>query len=92
MKIKGDAIEIESNMMELGKLKSKFEIGTKETKRFNEQAGPSGSGRSTDDKMDDMAKIIKELSNKISKMELDQSKSNQFVRREFRRNPNPQIQ
>jgi len=42
--------------------------------------------------MDDMEKIIKELSNKISNMELDQSKAYRFVRREFRRNPNPQIQ
>jgi hypothetical protein len=42
--------------------------------------------------MDDMEKIIKELSNKISKMELDQSKTDQFIRKYFRRNPNPQIQ
>jgi hypothetical protein len=39
-----------------------------------------------------MEKIIKELSNKISKMELDQSKNEQFPRKDFRRNPNPQMQ
>ena len=39
-----------------------------------------------------MARIIKELSNKISRMELDQSKVDPFVKREFRRNPNPQNQ
>ena len=39
-----------------------------------------------------MEKIIKELSNKILKMELDQSKMDQFIRKDFRRNPNPQIQ
>jgi hypothetical protein len=66
-------------------------MGNKETKCFKEQVGPSGSGRSSDDKMDDMARIIKELSNKISRMELDQSKEDQFVKRDFRRNPNPQI-
>ena len=38
-----------------------------------------------------MAKIIKELSNKISKMELDQSKNDQFPRKYFRRNHNPQM-
>jgi hypothetical protein len=86
-----DVVEIESNMMASGKLKTKIEMGNRETKRFREQAGPSGSGRSSDDKMDDMARIIKELSNKISRMELDQSKADQFVKREFRRNPNPQI-
>jgi hypothetical protein len=42
--------------------------------------------------MDDMEKIIKELSNKISKMELDQSKMDQFARKDFKRNPNPHIQ
>jgi hypothetical protein len=67
-------------------------MGNQETKRFREQAGPSGSNRSTDNKMDDMARIIKELSNKISKMELDQSKADAFVKREFIRNPNPQNQ
>jgi hypothetical protein len=40
--------------------------------------------------MDDMARIIKELSNKIYRMEPYQSKANPFVKREFRRNPNPQ--
>jgi hypothetical protein len=91
-RMQDDAVEIESNMMASGKLKTKIETGNRETKRFREQAGPSGSGRSSDDKMDDMARIIKELSNKISRMELDQSKSDQFVKRELRRNPNPQIQ
>jgi hypothetical protein len=78
-------------MMASGKLKTKVETGNKEIKRFRKQVGPSRSGRSTDDKMDDMEKIIKELSNKISKMELDQSKADQFIRREFKRNPNPKI-
>jgi hypothetical protein len=45
-----------------------------------------------EDKMDNMAKIIKELSNKISRMELDQAKHDPFARRDFKRNPNPQIQ
>jgi hypothetical protein len=84
-----DAIEIESNMMASGKLKSKVETGTKEPKRFREQAGPSGSGKSAEEKMDEMAKIIKDLSNKISRMELDQAKPDPFARNQFRRNPNP---
>ena len=36
-----------------------------------------------------MARIIKELSNKISRMELDQAKNENFPRKDFRRNPNP---
>jgi hypothetical protein len=42
--------------------------------------------------MNDMARIIKGLSNKISRMDLDQSKAYLFVKREFKRNPNPQNQ
>ena len=87
-----DVVESESNMMASGKLKARIETGNRETRRFREQAGPSGSNRSIDDKMDDMARVIKELSNKISRMELDQSKSDPFVKREFKRNPNPQNQ
>jgi hypothetical protein len=68
-----DTIEIESNMMASCKLKSKVEKGTKEPKRFREQVTPSGSRRSTEEKMNDMAKIIKYFSNKISRMELDQA-------------------
>jgi hypothetical protein len=89
-KMQDDALEIESNMMASGKLKSKMETGNKETRRYREQGGSSGSGRSSGDKMDDMARIIKELSNKILKMELDQTKNDHFPRKDFRRNPNPQ--
>jgi hypothetical protein len=81
-----DTIEIKLNMMASIKLKSKVEMGNKETKCFREQAGPFGSRRSAEDKMDDMDKIIKELSNKISRMELDQDKSDPFARRDFKRN------
>jgi hypothetical protein len=73
-RMQDNAIEIESNMMESGKLKSNVEIGTKEPRCFREQAGSFGSRKSAEEKMDDMAKIIKYLSNKISRMELDQSK------------------
>jgi hypothetical protein len=42
--------------------------------------------------MDEMDKIIKDLSNKISRMELDQAKPDPFIRNQFKRNPNPQMQ
>jgi hypothetical protein len=58
-RMEDDAVEIESNMMALGKLKTKIEMGNKETRHLREQAGPSGSERSSYDKMDDMARIIK---------------------------------
>jgi hypothetical protein len=92
MGMQDDAIEIESNIMASGKLKSRVETGTKETRCLREQAGPFGPGKSVEEKMDDMEKIIKYLSNKISRMELDQAKPDPFYRKDFSRNPNPQTQ
>jgi hypothetical protein len=83
-----DAIEIESNMMTSSKLKSKVEIGTKEPRCFKEKIRSYGYGKSMEEKMDDMDKIIKDLSNKISRMELDQAKPDPFYRKDFRRNHN----
>jgi hypothetical protein len=84
-----DAVEIESNMMASGKLKAKLETRNRETKHFREQVGPSGSNRSADDRVDDMARVIKELSNKISRMELEQAKDDSYPKKDFKRNPNP---
>jgi hypothetical protein len=58
-RMQDDVVEIESNMMASGKLKARIETGNRETRRFREQVGPSGSNRSTDEKMDDMARVIK---------------------------------
>jgi hypothetical protein len=58
-------------MMASGKLKEKVETGNKENRRFKEQGGSSGSGKSSGDKIDEMAWVIRELSNKITKMELE---------------------
>jgi hypothetical protein len=87
-----DAVEIESNMMASGKLKAKVETINRENRRYREPAGPSGSNSYTDDRVDDMARIIKDISNKISRMELDQDKVDSSNKRDFRRNPNPQNQ
>jgi hypothetical protein len=70
-RMQDDALEIESKMMASGKLKAKIETGNKEIRKFKDQGGSSGSGKSLGDKIDDMARVIRELSNKISKMELD---------------------
>jgi hypothetical protein len=90
--MKDDSIEIESNMMAFGKLKTKFDMGKREPMSFKEHTGPSGSGKFTEEKMAEMVKIIKELSKKNSRMEIEQAKPNPYVRNQFKRNPNPQIQ
>jgi hypothetical protein len=92
-----DAIEIKSNMMASGKLKTKVEMGIIELRKFKEQGEPSGSGRNAqDEKIDEMAKLIKYLSNKLSKMEMEKAKPNPYIRNpnQFRRNlnTNPKFQ
>jgi hypothetical protein len=89
-KMQDDALEIELNMMASGKLKDKIETGHKENKKFKEQGGSLGSGKSSGDEIDERARVIRELSNKISKMELEKSKGDNFPRKDFRRNPDPQ--
>ena len=54
-----DALEIEYNMMALGKLKAKTETGNKENKKFKEQGGPSWSGKSSGYRIEDMARVIR---------------------------------
>jgi hypothetical protein len=76
-------------MMASSKLKAKVEMGNRETRCFREQVGSSRSNRYTYDKVDDMAKVIKELSNKISIMELEHAKIDSFTKKDFRKNPNP---
>jgi hypothetical protein len=89
-KMHDDALEIESNMMASGKLKAKTKTGNKENKKFKEQGGSSGSGKSSGDRIEEMASVIRELSNKISKMEQEKSKRDNFPKKDFRRNPEPQ--
>jgi hypothetical protein len=91
-RMQDDAVEIESNMMDSGKLKARVENGNRETKRFREKAGPSGSNRSSDDRVDDMARVIKKLSNKITRMELEQAKADSYPKKDFRKNQNPSNQ
>jgi hypothetical protein len=79
-------------MMESRKLKTKKEMGTREPRCFKEHAGPSRSRKFAEEKMNEIEKIIKDLSNRISRMEMEQAKPDPYVRNQLRRNPNPQIQ
>jgi ribonuclease HI len=89
-KMQDDAVEIESNMMASGKLKAKTDNVIKENRKFKEQAGPSGSGKSAGDRIEEMSRVIQQLSNKISKMELEKPRRDNFPRKDFRKNPEPQ--
>jgi hypothetical protein len=93
--MKEDAIEIEYNMMASGKFKVKVETRIRETRKFREHGGSSSSNKnSQDEKIEEMAKLIKDLSNKLARMEVDRVKSEPNIRNpnQFRRNFNPQFQ
>jgi hypothetical protein len=57
--MKYDDIEIESNMMESRKLKTKVDMGAREPKRFKEHAGPFGFGMSAEEKWMRWPKLLK---------------------------------
>jgi hypothetical protein len=88
-----DAVEIESNMIASGKTKIKTETGVREYRKPKEQVGPSGSSKNIQDsKIEEMSKIIKDLSNKLARMEVERRRPegdrnpNQF-RRQFNNPP-----
>jgi hypothetical protein len=45
-------------MMASGKLKAKTETGNKENRKFKEQGGSLGSGKSLGDRIEEMARVI----------------------------------
>lgn len=84
-----DALEIEENMSatEKNKLKSR------QTKKKNgkEETGPSNQQKdSHDQKLDEMIKVIRNLSNKLLKMELENKNPPRQIQQGQNRNFNPQ--
>ena len=66
-------------MMTFEKLKTKFDMGIRELRGFKEHVGPSRSRKSAVEKMDEIAKIIEDLSNKISRMEIKNAKPDPYI-------------
>ena len=64
------ALEVESNILASNKLKEKTEYQTVDKKGKKEIITSNPTGRSKDSKMDEMNKIIKNLSVKIDRLEL----------------------
>ena len=72
-------LEVYSNLMEANKLRNKSEYHG-EDKKKNKEVLPSTSGEKVaDSKMDDMTKLIKKLSAKINRLEMENRNQNNLV-------------
>jgi len=82
-----DAVQIEASMRAVGKIK-RVEVD-KEKKKGKEEAGASNSNKDfAETKMEEMSKLIRSLSNKISSMEMEaHTPAKTFP--QGPRNPNP---
>jgi hypothetical protein len=79
-------------LIKSGKFKVKNEAGTRETIKIREHGSSSSANKNfQDEKIEEMDKLIKDLSNKLSRMEVDRVKNEPNIRNpnQFRRNFNP---
>jgi hypothetical protein len=76
-----DVLEIESNMITSRNAKIRSESGEREKIKQKEQVGTLGTNKIQDDKIEEMSRLNKDLSNKLDKMKTKR-------RRHGNRNPN----
>jgi archaellum component FlaC len=76
-----DVLEIESNMIASRNAKIRSESGEREKIKQKEQVGTLGTNKIQDDKIEEMSRLNKDLSNKLDKIKTER-------RRHGNRNPN----
>ena len=75
-------IEVESNVLAFERLKGESDRGVKDKKRQKEEKLPSTSNQqSSKDKIDEMSKMIKRLTSKLAKLEMEGGKCHQTYSR-----------
>jgi hypothetical protein len=84
-----DVVEIESNMIASGKARVRSDLGDREKRKQKEQVGTSGTNKNQEDKIEEMSRIIKYLSNKLARMETERRRSDNINPNQFRRPFNP---
>jgi hypothetical protein len=84
-----DAVEIESNMIASGKSRIRNESGERERRKQKEQVGTSGTNKNQEDKIEEMSRIIKYLSNKLARMETKRRRPDIRNQNQFRIPFNP---
>jgi hypothetical protein len=67
-----DAIDIEGNMIAFGKMKQRMDQVEKDKKKVKEEFGTSYPNRDSQDaKIEEMSRLIRNLSNKMSRFEIE---------------------
>lgn len=88
--IQTNALEIEANLYVAGKIKQKYE--TMDKNKENEEVGSSNQPKdSHEQKLDEMTKVIRNLANKLVKMELDNKNPPKKIQQGQNRKFNPQF-
>ena len=77
-------IEVESNILATDKLKSRSD---RDKKKKREEL-PSSSNSTSDSKMDEMAKMLKNLTSKMARLKIEQKQPNRPAQEGGYRNPN----
>jgi hypothetical protein len=67
-----DAIDIEGNMTTSRKIKVKIDQIDKDKKKLKDEVGTSGAGKDSQEaKLEEMSRLIRNLSNKLSRLETE---------------------
>lgn len=76
-------LEVEANILATERLKDKLERGDKEKKKQKEEKLPTTStSHNYEDKIEEMTKLVKGLSSKLAKMEIDGRKPIDLLKKE----------
>jgi hypothetical protein len=82
-------VDIESNMIASRKARVINDSGDREKIKQKEQVGTSGTNKNQEDKIEEMSRIIKDLSNKLARMEIERRRPDNRNPNQFRRPLNP---
>jgi hypothetical protein len=82
-----DAIDIEGNMIVSGNMNENFDQENK--KKIKEDCDPSDPSKDAHEtQMDEMSRLIRNLTNKMSRFDMENGNSNKFPQEGGVRNPN----
>ena len=82
------ALEVESNLMATNKLRNNSDYHGEDKKKKKEMSASTLRTKVADSKMDDMIKLIKNLSAKINRLEMKNRNQNKHIQDSENKNPN----
>jgi hypothetical protein len=85
LSMREEAIEVESNILASNRLKTKFD---KDKKKRREDSPTSSNLATSDPKLDEMTKILKDMTSEIAKLKWESKQPNKAFQGAGNRNPN----